>query len=122
MILRQKFSIVASTNSIYYDDLGGLKSTEAEKKRLLSVSIVISTVADNDIQGYHERAKVFDVPDRLFDVESATGTINLAKPGARINELEVGIEIPVGETFKMAVLTGATGVTIKGTYNYELMK
>ena len=46
----------------------------------------------------------------------------MAKPGARINELEVGIEIPIGETFKMAVLTGATGVTIKGTYNYELMK
>lgn len=122
MILRQKFSIAASTNSIYYDELGGLKSTEAEKKRVVSVSIILSAVADNDIQGYHERAKVFDVPDRLFDVETSTGTINLAKPGARINELEVGIEIPVGETFKMAILTGATGATVKGCYNYELMK
>ena len=121
MTLRQKFSIVASTNGVYYDDLGGLKSSEAEKKRLLSIWLVLSAVADNDIQGYLERAKIFDIPDRLIDVEDATGTINLSKPGARINEIEVALEIPAGEAFKIAAKTGATGATLKGCYNYELM-
>jgi len=119
MILRQLFRITGVANTITYDD--GLKSTDAEKKRLLSISMMVTNYKGNDVQGYHERAKVFDVPDTLLDMEDAGMSLNRAKPGARINDLEVGMEIPVGEVFKVAIKCGADVANLLGCYNYELM-
>ena len=121
MIFRQYIKIPAAaiTNDIKYDS--GLTSTPTEKKRLLSISVILSEILDNQLQGYHEKAKVFDIPDRLIDVETDTFDYAYAKPGARINEIEVGLDIPIGEVFKLAIKVGATGADIYGTYNYELI-
>jgi len=119
MIFRQRFFVQGVINDIVYDT--GLKSTATEKKRLLGVWLITDLTLDNDIQGYHERAKIFDVPDRLIDTEADAFTTNLAKPGARINEIEVGLDIPVGEAFKVAVKSGAAASAIYGTYNYEII-
>ena len=119
MITRQYFKVTGATNTITYD--AGLQSTAAEKKRLLSISIIAGGITDNQVQGYHERAKVFDIPDRLIDFEGDAYNTDAAKPGARINEIEVGLEIPVGETFKVAIKCGAVLTEIWGTYNYEIM-
>ena len=119
MILRQLFRVTGVANAITYDE--GLKSTDAEKKRLLSVWILCTNYKDNDVQGYHERAKVFDIPDRILDMEDAGMSLNRAKPGARVNDIEVGIEIPVGEVFKVAIKCGADASSIMGCYNFELM-
>jgi hypothetical protein len=117
MIYTQLFRVTGVANSIAYDD--GLKSTEAEKKRLLSVRLVLNGLADNDIQGYYEREKIFDIPDRLIDTEADTYNTNYAKPGARINEIEVGFEIPVGQVFKVAIKCGASAKNLHGCYVYE---
>lgn len=119
MILRQYFKVTGVNNTIAYDD--GLRSTEVEKKRLLSVNVIVNQIIDNQVQGYHERAKVFDIPDRLIDSETDLFTTAYPKPGARINEIEVGLEIPVGEAFKVAMKSGATATNLFGCYNYELM-
>lgn len=119
MILTQLFRITGVANSITYDS--GLKSTEAEKKRLLSVCLLVNNYKDNDVQGYHERAKVFELPDRLLDMEDEGMSLNRAKPGARITEHPVGLEIPVGETFKVAISCGANAANVHGFYKYELM-
>ena len=121
MIFRQYIKIPAAaiTNDIKYDS--GLTSTPTEKKRLLSISVILSEILDNQLQGYHEKAKVFDIPDRFIDVETDTFDYAYAKPGARINEIEVGLDIPIGEVFKLAIKVGATGTDVYGTYNYELI-
>lgn len=119
MIFRQRFFVQGAINDIVYD--AGLKSTSAEKKRLIDIWVITDLTLDNDIQGYHERAKVFDVPDRLMDTEVDAFTTDLSKPGARRNEIEVGLDIPVGETFKVAVKSGAAASAIYGTYNYEII-
>lgn len=121
MIFRQYIKIAAAavTNDIKYDS--GLTSTPTEKKRLVSISVILSAILDNQLQGYHEKAKVFDIPDRLVDVETDAFTYAYPKPGARINEIEVGLDIPVGEVFKLAIKVGATGADVYGTYNYELI-
>lgn len=119
MIFRQYFKLTGVINTIAYDS--GLTSTPTEKKKLLSVGLVVSDILDNQVQGYHEKAKVFDIPDRLIDEEDATGSINKAKPGARIGEIEVGIDIPIGEVFKVAIKCGAVAEDVYGTYNYELI-
>jgi hypothetical protein len=118
MIFTKLFRITGVANDIIYDD--GLKSSEAEKKRLLSVSLLVNNYKDNDVQGYHERAKVFDIPDRLLDMEDDGCSLNRAKPGARINDQEVGLEIPIGETFKVAIKCGANTSNVHGFYKYEL--
>jgi hypothetical protein len=119
MIYRQYFRITGEANRIVYDS--GLTSTPTEKKRLLSINVVLNGQADNQLQGYHEKAKVFDIPDRLIDVEADAFNTNLAKPGARLNEIEVGLEIPIGEVFRAALLSGATSKNVFGCYNYELI-
>lgn len=120
MIFRQLFRITGVANSIVYDS--GLQSTEGEKKRLLSVNQVVTGYAGNDVQGYHERAKVLDVPDVLVDQETAAFTEDESKPGARINTFEIGLEIPVGESYKAAIKCGATAKNLIGFYEYELIK
>jgi len=117
MIYTQLFRITGVANSIAYDE--GLKSTEAEKKRLLSVRLVITGLAGNDVQGYYEREKIFDIPDYLIDKETGSEVANQAKPGARINEIDVGFEIPVGQAFKAAIKCGASAYNLHGCYVYE---
>jgi len=119
MVLTQLFRLTGVANDIQYDD--GLKSTEKEKKRLLYIRFLLNGQADNDVQGYHERTKVFDIPDRLIDVEADAFNTNLAKPGARINDHEVALDIPVGEVFKVAIKCGATAKNLHGFYAYELI-
>jgi hypothetical protein len=34
----------------------------------------------------------------------------------------VGLDLPLGETFKIAIKCGATAKNVWGTYNYELKK
>ena len=117
---RQKISITGVANTITYDD--GLKSTEAEPKRLVEIELAVNNYKDNDIQGYHERQKVFDVPDRLVDMEEDGLSTNRAKPGARLTAIDVNLDIPVGETFKLAIKCGATVSDLKGCYVYEITK
>lgn len=118
MILTQRFKITGVANTITYDD--GLKSTSTEKKKLHSVQLVLNGQADNDVQLYHERTKIQDWPDRLIDVEVDAFTTNLAKPGARMNDLEVEFDVPVGEAVKVAIKCGATAKDVYGCYVYEL--
>lgn len=119
MEIKQLFRVTGIANDIAYDV--GLSSTEAEKKKLLYIGIQVTGYADNDVQGYHERAKVFDIPDTLIDVEVPGFNENESKPGPRITQVEVGLDIPVGETFKAAIKCGATAKNLKGFYAYELI-
>ncbi len=118
MLQSQNFHVVGVANSIVTD--AGLISTDAEKKTISHIRLLLDEVANNDVHVYHERTKIHDIPDRLFDVENAAGTINLAKPGARINDLEIAFPIPVGEKVAVAIKCGATATDIYGAYFFEI--
>lgn len=119
MILTQRLSVTGVINTQVFD--AGLASTEKEKKRLIGVALQVTGYADNKVQGYHERAKVFEINDTLIDLELATFLENESKPGPRITYQEVGLEIPAGETFKAAIQCGPTAKDLKGHYVYELI-
>ena len=119
MIHFQKFRITGVANATTFDS--GLVSTGAEKKRLLSVLVQVSALKSNDVQGYHEREKVFDVPDELLDTTESTGSTNTQKAMARLNEIEVGKDLPVGEVFKAAIKCGANNTDLVGMYRYEII-
>jgi len=120
MIFFQSFRVTGAANAITYD--AGLKSTESEPKKLISVLLQLAAWAgtdDNDIQGYHERAKVFDIPEKLFPQLEAATTAGAAGKGGYV-EIPVDLDIPVGEIFKVAIKCAATGNTVHGAYKYEL--
>lgn len=118
----QSFRITGVANSVIYD--GGLKSTIAEPKRLVACHIQMDFHAatdDNDVQGYHERAKVFDIPEKLFPAEAAGDTTSdVSEPRSKI--VPVDIDIPAGETFKMALKCAATLTKLRGAYEYEIIQ
>jgi len=119
MIYRQAFKITGVTNKITPAD--PIISTEVEKKRLLYIKAILNGQADNFIQVYHETSLVSEIPDRLIDVENDTWNTNLAKPGARVNEIEIGFDIPTGQKVQVALKCGATNKDLYGYYAYELI-
>lgn len=117
----QSFRITGVANSLEYDD--GLKSTESEPKRLNNIHAQMDKHAgtdDNDFQGWHERAKVFDIPEKMIpDQLTGDTTADLAQPRSKV--IPVDLDIPVGETFKAAMKCAATLCNVRGVYEYEII-
>ena len=121
MVYFQKFRITGVASKVTYDD--GLNSTSEEPKRLLSVLVQVEKYdASCNVQGFFEREKVFDIPSELVDTKESTGSTNTQKSFNRINEIEVGMDIPIGATFKAAIECGATDVDLVGAYRYEIVE
>lgn len=117
----QLFRITGVANTITYDD--GLKSSEAEKKRLIACHVQMDFYAatdDNEVQGYHERAKVFDIPEKLIPSEAVADTAsNTSEP--RSKPILVDLDIPPGDTFKVALKCAATLTKLRGAYEFEII-
>ena len=117
----QLIRITGAANAVTYDDR--LKSTEAEKKRLIACHIQMDGYAptdDNEVQGYHERAKVFDIPEKLFPsrIYSQEASV-LPEPTSK--PIPVDLDIPAGESFKVALKCSASNVNLRGAYEYEII-
>jgi len=117
----QLFRVTGVANNITYDT--GLKSTETEKKRLTKIMVQSNAQAatdDNDVQGWHERAKVFEFPEKLVPTQLSSSTTQVLDSQAWL-DIPVDMDIPVGETFKIAIKCAATATTIRGVYEYEIV-
>lgn len=117
----QLIRITGQANKIKYDD--GLKSTTAEPKRLVACHIQMDGYAatdDNEVQGYHERTKIFDIPEKLFPsrIYSQEAAI-LSDPMSKA--IPVDLDIPAGEGFKVALKCAASNVNLRGMYEYEII-
>ena len=117
MIWHQSVRITGVANSTTYDT--GLESTEKEPKTLLSVLVQVSDYKSNDIEGWIEKCRTFNVPDKLIDTDIAAGT-NAYRSGVRINEIPVNVKLAIGERFKVAVKCGADATNLVGAYVYEI--
>ena len=116
----QLIRITGVANQVAYDD--GLKSTETEKKRLVAVHVQMDAYAatdDNEIQGWHERAKVFEFPEKMFSTEVSTATSSTAAR-EKMPSVPVDLELPAGESFKLAIKCAATAIDVRGAYEYEI--
>ena len=118
MIWHKEFRLAGIGNSTVYD--AGLESTEKEPKTLISLLIQTSGYADNDIEGWLEKTKVFDLPDYLLDTDANTASANQQYSGMRVNEIPVQVELGIGERFKVALMCGATPTSLRGAYVYSV--
>lgn len=101
-------TIIGSPNSVVYGN--GITSTEAEKKHLHEVWVTVSGRQGNFIEGWIEREKLVSVIDQLLCLPA----------DAYRREIIVDIDIPVGQSFKIALRSGGTATTIYVTYVYSI--
>lgn len=121
MRLFQMFRITGVADTTTFDT--GLKSTEVEKKRLISIHIQMDIYAatdDNQVEGWHERAKVFELPEKMFPTEIYSATISTTA-GEKMPSVPVDLDIPIGDTFKVAMSCAATATDVRGAYEYEII-
>ena len=113
------FKITGVINTTTYDD--GLTSSAEAPKRLKSILINVTKHTDQKVQGWLEREKVHEIPAFCIDTQEMAGSNNHPKTMNKINEIPVGVDMPVGTTFKVAVECGATKIDLYGAYRYEIV-
>jgi len=119
LIYFKKFIITGVANTVTHDT--GLQSSKENPVRLLSVMVQPSTYKDNDVQGWLEREKIFELSDHLLDTKEEWPSNVCSKSLNRLNEIEVGHDIPVGATFTAALSCGASTNDLRGAYRYEIV-
>jgi len=119
MVYFQKIIKDGTASTTVYDD--GLESSKENPKRLLSILAQVSAYEDDAfIEGWWEREKIFEVPVHLIDTLDRESDDHQNMSFNRINEIEVGMDIPVGSTFKLAVKCGTNTVDFIGAYRFEI--
>ncbi|MBA7496163.1 hypothetical protein ES702_06761 [subsurface metagenome] len=120
MVYFKKIAIQGLENKTVYDD--GLESSKENPTRLLSIIAQIGSYMGNDIQGWWEREKIFELRDSLIDTTQEGTSQKFAKSFNRLNEIEVGMDLPVGSTFKVALKCAGSPDLFYGAYRYEIVK
>jgi len=113
------FKVTGENSKTVYDD--GLTSSAEAPKRLKSIMINVAAREGNKIQGWLEREKVFELPDYLIDTQEAASAGTPPLSMNALNEIPVGVDMPVGTTFKVAIESGATASDLYGAYRYEII-
>jgi len=113
------FKVTGVASKTEYDE--GLTSSQEAKKRLKSVIINVAAREGNLVQGWLEREKVFELPDHSIDTQELTGADTFPLSMNSINEIPVGVDMPVGTTFKVAISSGVTESDLYGAYRYEII-
>lgn len=119
MFYYKYFKVTGVDNKTVYDD--GLTSSEEAKKRLVSVMINVAAREGNKVQGWLEREQVFELPDALIDTQEESTDNKHPLSQNALNEIPVGVDMPVGTTFKVAIESSATHSDLYGAYRYEIV-
>ncbi len=119
MIYFQALKATAAAGATGYDE--GLRSTAENPKRLLSIMVHMPEEPkdpESMLQIWHEKEKIAEIPtmllDSSFEKDAPSYSYN------RLNEVEVGFDIPVGAVVKLAVKAVGVAHTIIGAYRYEI--
>ena len=113
------FKITGVVNDTTYDS--GLTSSAEAKKRLKGILINVTKHTGQKVQGWLEREKIFEISDYCLDTQELTAADKHPKTMNKLNEIPVGVDMPVGTTFKVAVECGATKIDLYGAYRYEIV-
>ena len=113
------FKVTGVDSETVYDD--GLTSSAEAPKRLKSIMINVVAREGNKVQGWLEREKVFELPDHLIDTQEAMAADTPPLSMNALNEIPVGVDMPIGTTFKVAISSGATHSDLYGAYRYEII-
>lgn len=117
MIRFNPITITGVANDRTYDT--GLSSSQAQPKTLHSVIVQVDEYEGNKLQGWLDTDKVFEIYDYNLDTREEGSTDKAGMSMNRLNEIEVGVKIPVGSQFLIALECGATANNFTGAYRWE---
>lgn len=119
MVYFQALDVSATTGTTDFDD--GLRSTAENPKTLLSILLVglVLGLVGSMVQVWYEQEKIAELPVFLIDCFYAGGQTAPYSQN-RINEIEIGFDIPVGAVVKVAVKAVGGTQTFVGAYRYEI--
>jgi len=119
MVYFQALTATAAANGVGYDE--GLRSTAENPKTLLSVLIQGVNVpkAGDMVQLWYEKEKISEIPLRMFDNVVASNVVNMWALN-KLNEFEVGFDVPIGAIVKLAIKSAEDEQTVVGAYRYEI--
>jgi len=112
------FAVTGVINSTVYD-APGLSSPEGEKRTLKAILINVSAYAGNLVEGWLEREKMLSIRDRVFNTSAETAA-QAPFSATKIVRLEMDYEIPIGQTFTLAINSGGVATNLEGAYEYEI--
>lgn len=116
----KSFTVTGVTNTTTWD--AGIRSTEAEPKRILGVMVSTSRHIGNHVKGEVEREEVVDLLDYNLDTTEQLGTANVMRSTTKIGYIEIGVALLVGEEFRLGIACGGTASNLYGSYVYEITK
>ena len=85
------------------------------------IVVNMSTHIGNTIEVWLERERIAQIPDFCLDTREAAGGANAYKSATKMGFIRLDVEIPYGQTLKVAVASGATANDLSGAYQYEEM-
>lgn len=119
MIYFQAYDVEAAAGATEHDS--GLRSTSENPKTLLSVLVQVKELPTEDsmLQIWYEKEKISEIPLFLINSPEASG---VTEPFSKnmLNEIEVGMDIPVGGVITVACKAVTGTQTIRGAYRYEI--
>jgi len=118
MIKYKKFTVTGAANETTLDT-AGITSLTDEKRKLISIIVSSQAQVGNNIVGFYEDDNVLEIPDYNVDTIESTGGANTQKSVAKITELPINLDLPVGKVFKAGIKCGATLKILYGAYKYE---
>lgn len=113
------FKVEGVASKTKYDD--GLTSSAEAPKRLISVMINVAARYGNKVQGWLEREKAFELPDYLIATQELAAADTPPLSRNDMKEIPVGVDMPIGTTFMVAIESGTTESDIYGAYRYEII-
>ena len=119
MIYFQALDASAADGATDFDD--GLRSTQENPKTLLSILLVgtVLGLVGSMIQVWYEQEKIAELPIFLIDSIYASGQTEPFSKN-RLNEIEIGFNIPIGAVVKLAIKAVGGTQTVVGAYRYEI--
>ena len=117
-MMYKAFFVTGILNTTEYDD--GLVSLVEEPKKIRAVIINSSAHEGNVIEGWIGNTRVLEIYDYPLDTQEETAGATAPLSQNKINRIPLDLDIPPGQSFKIAINCGGTASNIYGAYEYEL--
>ena len=97
----------------------GLPSLVKEPTRIIAILINLSAYEGNVIEGWIATERILAIYDYIFDTQDETAGATAPYSATKISRVELNMDIPPGQLFKVGVRCGATANNIFGAYEYQ---
>ncbi|MBA7477075.1 hypothetical protein ES707_12473 [subsurface metagenome] len=117
-MLYKAFIVTGLENKTVMDP--GLISTVAEPKTILAVLVSVDQYQDNIVEGWIERERILEIPDRILDTHYKVGSDDAYQSTTKIIRIPIDEPILPGMIFMIGIKCAGTPSVLTGCYEYKI--